>query len=100
MQKKHVNIPTKVIFGVASTFFTALVVTGATGVGLAMVVVLPTDVATDVVLAAPTTTGSDDGIGLPSFVCSFNTCRKTNNCTSLNTTYTVWFTNLHFSLSC
>ena len=61
------------IFGVASTFFTVVVVVAgfatvlAVAAGLAVVVLL-------LVLAAMTT-GSVEGMGLPSLVCSFRTCK-------------------------
>ncbi len=78
--KTFENIPTKLIFGAATTFFA----TGAAGTtevlttpGLAattVAVLVLTTVVAKVVL--DTTVGSDDGIGFPSFVCSFNTCNK------------------------
>lgn len=63
------------ILGVASTFFTVAVVVGvlAATVGLADTAVLAVVDAAVVDFVAPTTTGSDDGIGFPSFVCSFST---------------------------
>lgn len=97
--KRH--SPTKVIFGAAMTFLTppkpAAALVG-TGVGVLVTTVLGAaiaaeDVVDDVTCVVltdevvfggtavldpelDTNTGSVDGIGLPSFVCSFTTCKR------------------------
>jgi hypothetical protein len=73
----HINVlpATKLILGAAVTVFLA---TPGTAGFAAVVVTVFTGVVVDavvpvVLIPPPTTTGSVDGIGFPSFVCSFTT---------------------------